>query len=84
MLKDRSFWPEWARFLQHSGLVEIVAALMQSAGPLNRLLAQVLYAGRPFLGQAVSEEQFDALVHIFEDQEESSSFAAYIREETSR
>jgi hypothetical protein len=44
----------------------------------------VLYAGRPFLGQAVSEEQFDALVHIFEDQEESSSFAAYIREETSR
>ena len=82
MQKDRSFWPEWARFLQHSGLAEIVAALMHSAGPLNRLLAQVLYAGRPFLWQAVSKERFDALVQIFEDQEESRSFAAYIREES--
>ena len=83
MQKDRSFWPEWARFLQHSGLTEIVASLMHSAGPLNMFLAQVLYAGRPFLGQAVSKERFDALVHVFEDQEESRSFAAFIREESS-
>ena len=46
-------------------------------------LAQVMYAGRPFIGQVVSEERFDALIHVFEDQEESRSFAAFIREESS-
>jgi LmbE family N-acetylglucosaminyl deacetylase len=50
---------------------------------LNMFLAQLLYAGRPFLGQAVTGERFDALVKIFENQEESRSFAAFIREESS-
>jgi hypothetical protein len=83
MQKDRSFWPEWAHLLQHSGLADIVASLLCSAGPLNMFLAQILYAGRPFLGQAAAGERFDALVHIFENQEESRSFAAFIREESS-
>jgi hypothetical protein len=83
MQKDRSFWPEWARFLQRSGLAEITAALLSSAGTLNVFLAQVLYLGRPFLGNAVSDERFDALVNLFEDQEESRHFAAFIREESS-
>jgi hypothetical protein len=83
MQKDRSFWPEWAHFLQHSGLAEIVASLLYSAGPLNMFLAQLLYAGRPLVGRAVSTERFDALVHVFEDQEEGRSFAAFIREESS-
>ena len=28
MQKDRSFWPEWAHLLQHSGLAEIAASLL--------------------------------------------------------
>lgn len=84
MQKDRSFWPAWAHFLQQSGLAELVAALLEAAGPLNRFLAQFLYAGRPFLGHVASQQQMDALSSLFEDQEESRSFAAYIREESSR
>jgi hypothetical protein len=83
MQKEHSFWPEWAHFLQHTGLAEIAASLLCSAGSLTMFLAQVLYAGRPFLGQAGSSERFDALIRLFEDQEESRSFAAFIREETS-
>jgi hypothetical protein len=83
MQKDRSFWPEWAHLLQQSGLAEIAASLLYSAGPLNMFLAQLLYAGKPLLGNALSGERFDALVKIFENQEESRSFAAFIREESS-
>lgn len=83
MQKERSFWPEWAQLLQQSGLADIVAALLSSAGPLNVLLAQILYTGRPFLGQSLSTERFEALISIFENQEESRSFAAFIREEKS-
>ena len=83
MQKDRSFWSEWARFLHQWGMTELAAAMLESAGPLNVFLAQVMYAGRPFLGQAVPEDRLSALAVLFEDQEESRSFAAFIREESS-
>jgi len=83
MQKDRSFWPEWSRFLQQSGLTEMVAALLDAAGPLSVLVAQMVYATRPFLGQIVSADRLQALTDLFEDQEESRSFAAFIREESS-
>ena len=82
MQKDRSFWPEWAQFLQKSGLTELVAALLEAAGPLNMLVVQVVYAVRPFLGKAISADRMQALANLFEDQEESRTFAAYIREES--
>ena len=83
MQKDRSFWPEWAHILQHWGLSEMVAALLEAAGPLNVFLAQVVFAGQPFLNQVVSTERLAALAGLFEDQEEARSFAAFIREESS-
>lgn len=83
MQKDRSFWPEWARFLQHWGLTELAAFFLDAAGPLRIFLAQVVYAGRPFLGRSVPEDRLTALADLFEDQEESRSFAAFIREESS-
>ena len=83
MQKERSFWPEWAQFLQQWGLTELAAATLDAAGPLNLFLAQVVHGGRPFLGRAVSEESLTALARLFEDQEESRSFAAFIREESS-
>lgn len=83
MQKDRSFWLDWAHFLQQWGLTELAAALLESAGPLNVILAQLVYAGRPLLGQVVPDERINALAGLFEDQEESRSFAAFIREESS-
>ena len=83
MQKERSVWPEWARFLHQYGLNDLVANLLDVAGPFNVFLAQVLYAGRPFLHTLVPEERLTALAILFEDQEESRSFAAFIREESS-
>ena len=83
MQKDRSFWPEWAHILQQWGLSEVAAALLEAAGPLNVLLAQVVFAGQPLLSQVVSTERLEALAGLFEDQEETRSFAAFIREESS-
>jgi hypothetical protein len=83
MQKDRSFWPEWAHFLQQSGLTELVAALLEAAGPLSIVVVQALYAARPFVGWGSSADRLEALASLFEDQEESRSFAAFIREESS-
>ena len=52
MQKDRSFWPEWAHILHQWGLSEVAAALLEAAGPLNVFLAQVVFAGQPFLNRS--------------------------------
>jgi hypothetical protein len=83
MPKDRSFWPEWAHILKQSGLNEIVAVLLEAGGPINVFLAQVIYAGQPFLDRVLPGERMNALAGLFEDGEESRSFAAFIREESS-
>ena len=82
MPKDRSFWPEWAHFLHRWGLSDLAALLLDAAGPLNILLAQAVHAGRPFFGRNSPDERMQALASLFENQEESRSFAAFLREES--
>jgi hypothetical protein len=83
MQKDYSFWSEWAQILHQWGLRELTAELLEAAGPVNILLAQMMYAGRPVLLQMFDEDHYKALANLFEDQNASRSFAAYLREETS-
>jgi hypothetical protein len=81
MQPERNYWPEWARFLHHWGLGELVAAWLDAAGPLNPLLAQFLYVGQPFIRGAVPTAKLDALTRLFEEQDESRAFALFLREE---
>lgn len=80
MQTDHTLWPKWARFLQHWGVDGIAAFLMEAGGPLTVLAAQVVYLGQPFLRQSDSEGHLQALVDLFEDQEEGQMFAAFLRE----
>ena len=83
MQSNRSLWPEWAGFLHRCGLESLAAAALDAAGPLNVIGAQLLYAGKPFLGQSLPEGHLLALAGLLEDSTESKSFAAYLREEVS-
>lgn len=84
MQPDRSHWPEWARVLQHWGMNDIAASVLDSAGPLNFFLAQMVYLGQPFLKAMLPGGSSDALAQLFENQDESRSFATYLREENPR
>ena len=64
-------------------MTELAAALLEASGPLSLFLAQAVYAGQPFFGQVIPEERLTELVSLFENQEESRTFAAFIREESS-
>jgi hypothetical protein len=81
MQPDRSYWVGWARSLQRLGLQEIVAALLEAAGPMTILFAQAVYVGQPLLRGAVSGERLQALARMFEDPQESRTFANFLREE---
>jgi hypothetical protein len=83
MQRDHSFWSEWACFLKKWGLNEVTAALLEGAAPVNLVLVQFLYMGHPLLHGIISPDRLNALTGMMEDQAESRSFAAYLREESS-
>jgi hypothetical protein len=80
MEENRSFWPKWAHFLQRWGLNGPAAALLEAAGPLTVIAAQLLYFGQPF----VPGQQSLALAEMLENRQEGRAFAAFLREEDAR
>ena len=66
------------------GLGAAASAMLEAAGPLTTLAAQVVYFGQPFLGGATPGSQIQALAEMLENQAASRSFAAFLREEETR
>jgi hypothetical protein len=81
MQADRTLWPRWASFLHRWGLKDLAAVLMDAAGPLSILGAQMIYFGQPFLPQAFPHRNLTALADLLENQTELKSFAAFLRED---
>ena len=81
--ETRSAWLGWAEFLRRRGLENLVAFVLEAAGPLTVLGAQALYLSDPLLRPALTSIQRDALAGLLEDREEALAFAAFLREETS-
>lgn len=80
-MKTQTFWAGWAHFLQRFGLQNSAVAVLEATGPLTWFFAQAVYLGQPFLSGAGSKSQWQALATLLEDQQESRSFAAFLREE---
>ncbi len=80
MGENRQFWADWAHFLHRWNLQDVASTLLETAGPLTVILAQLVYIGQPF----APGPQSKALAHMLEDRQEGKDFAAFLREEESR
>lgn len=78
---ERTYWPRWTQKLQQWGLEHVAAALLEGAGPLNVLLAQGVYLGKPFFQGGDGGSQIQALAQLLENPQETRHFAAFLREE---
>lgn len=74
-------WSAWARFLQRWGMHGVTAVLLESLGPLNLLLAQLIYASGSLLGRSSTGGEWLALGEMLESKEKSHLFASFLREE---
>jgi hypothetical protein len=83
-MEPPSYWAHWARFLQRFGLQQATAVFLESAGPLTWFTAQLVYLGQPFLDGSRPGGQWQALANMLENQTDSRSFAAFLREEETR
>ena len=81
MRSDRHIWQGWAQKLHSWGLGDWTASLLEIAGPLTWLGAQVVYLGQPLLNQAAPNGQIQALVELLEDPESAKTFIGMLREE---
>lgn len=73
----RQYWPQWLDRLRAWGVDQSAAVLLESAGPLNLLLAQFVYLGQAFF----PGRQAGQLAAMLENHEETRAFAAFLREE---
>ncbi len=78
-MRDR--WEPWAHFLQRFEMEKPAAFLLEAAGPLTILLAQVVYLGQPLLGRSKNRADWEALAGMLEDPAQAKAFANYLKEE---
>jgi hypothetical protein len=84
LLADRSFWPIWAQWLRDRSLHGTASIILEAAGPLNILLAQLAWVGQPLFQSSFSGGHWRAFAHLLEDHHEVQAFANYLREEGSQ
>ena len=80
MIPNRHIWQSWAHNLQRWGVGDWIASLLESAGSLSLIGAQVIYFSQPLLNHAFETEQIEALVSLLESETQTRTFAAYLQE----
>jgi hypothetical protein len=80
MVEIPHIWRDWARNLQRWGVEQAAASLLEAAGPLTAVLAQVVYLGQPLLGRLVSPDSMAALASMLEEPAQTKAFAELLRE----
>ena len=81
-MQDTSVWEKISSALNRLGIAGITAAVLEHGGPLNLLLAQILYLSKPFASTAVSTNAINLFAGIMEDEQSSRNFATYLRQES--
>lgn len=84
MNEKPAIWSDWAQTLQRWNLKGVVALFLDAAGPVNILLAQVVYFGQPVFGQPDRQASWQALAQMLEQPDARSQFAAYLQQENRR
>jgi hypothetical protein len=80
MGENQQIWANWARTLQRWGLKELVALLLESAGALNVMLAQVVYISQPLLSAAVNPGLLEKFAQVLENPATRTEFVSYLKE----
>jgi hypothetical protein len=81
MSSDRHIWRLWARNLHKWGLAGWAASLLEAAGPLNLIAAQLLYMLQPIADTAMPRNHWRALTEMLEDTMETRRFTSLLRED---
>jgi len=80
MTEGRQFWQTWVDLLSRWGLSNAAAVILETAGPLNIVGAQVVYLAQPLFTPGLGRGASDALARVLEDAAERQAFIHLLRE----
>ena len=80
MTENRHIWRRWAEYLHRWGMQDVAASLLEAAGSITIIAAQVVYVTQPLLTPTVSKDSLHALASLLEDKEETQAFLTVLRE----
>lgn len=78
---NQPYWSEWAHFLHRHHLDGFASVLVDGLGPVRIVLAQIIYAGQVFV-HPDARDPWNAAGGLLECDEDSRSFAAFLRGES--
>ena len=79
MDKNHHIWRIWVKTLHRWGVENLVASLLEAAGPLTIIGAQAVYIGQPILNGIVPDGHLLVLTGVLEDDDQRDAFVSYIR-----
>ena len=80
MIADHPFWEIWAKTLRRWGMHGLAVSLLEAAGPLTMLGAQLIYLSQPVLRSITPGRQIDALATMLDNPAETQQFIVFLRE----
>ena len=80
MSENQQNWTSWARTLQHWGIKEGVASLLEITGSLGVLAAQVVYLSQPLFSGVLSSSSLQSVARVLEDPDNRREFISFLRE----
>jgi hypothetical protein len=84
MRENQPTWMNWRSTLRRLGINEIVALLLDGAGSMNVLLAQLVYLSQPLLAGMVSQHTLNAFAQVLENPTHRQEFISFLREAQTR
>ena len=77
---DQQLWRVWIKMLSRWGVQDWVASLLEAAGPLTILGAQMVYVTQPLLNVALPENHLHAAARLLEEPIRTRAFIELLRE----
>ena len=84
MSENPPTWMNWRSRLRRLGISEIVAILLDGAGSMTVLFAQVVYLSQPLLSGVISHHTLNALAQVLENTIDRQRFISFLREAPTR
>lgn len=83
MTGEQQIWQSWARTIHKWGLANLVAAVLESAGPIALIGAQFVYISQPILQPIARPGRLQALADLLEDPQHTQTFLNILEGEQS-
>jgi len=82
MMSEKEIWQKWAFILDSWGMREPFTWILEAAGPVLLIGAQLVYLTEPFLGIFISKDHLREFGNVLETNDRTQAFCAFLREDT--